>query len=106
MPELRQLPRLLYIADVPVEASFHGSTLLYRLLQNYPSERLFILEHGQASLPQRRLPGVSCDFIPRTIRHPQLTRFELFVAGTKEAGDAMRLLLRAGSERFDAVLTV
>lgn len=53
------LPRLLYLGDVPVEASFHGSTLLYRLLQQYPAGRLVIIE-GTLVPPRtdRRLPGV------------------------------------------------
>ena len=38
------LPRLLYVGDVPVEASYHGSALIYRLLQRYPVERLRIVE--------------------------------------------------------------
>lgn len=52
-------PRLLYVGDVPVEASFHGSMLLYRLLQSYPAERLVVIE-GDLFGPQtdRRLPGV------------------------------------------------
>src|SRR5438876_1408984 len=54
------LRRLLYVADVPVESSYHGSALIYRLLETYPSERLMIIEpdHGM-SLPQRRLPQVA-----------------------------------------------
>ena len=52
-------PRLVYIGDVPVEASYHGSALLYRLLQEYPSDRLRIVE-GNLIPPKtdRRLPGV------------------------------------------------
>jgi glycosyltransferase involved in cell wall biosynthesis len=53
------LPRLLYLGDVPVEASYHGSALLYRLLQRYPAGRLVIVE-GNLFRPatDRRLPGV------------------------------------------------
>ena len=43
MPE-GPLPRLLYLGDVPVEASYHGSALIYRLLQHYPVDRLMIIE--------------------------------------------------------------
>lgn len=58
MPD-RPLPRLLYLGDVPVEASYHGSALLYRLLQRYPADRLQIIE-GNLFPPgtDRRLPGV------------------------------------------------
>jgi len=53
------LPRLLYISDVPVEASYHGSALLFRLLQDWPAERLRVIEANLLrSLPERRLPGV------------------------------------------------
>ena len=53
------LPRLLYVGDVPVEASYHGSALLYRLFQGYPAARLQIAESNL--LPPRttrRLPDV------------------------------------------------
>lgn len=54
------LPRLLYVGDVAVESSYHGSTLLYRLLQQYPPDRLMIVE-GNLFPPRtdRRLPGVT-----------------------------------------------
>lgn len=55
-----QLPSLLYLSDVPVESSYHGSALLYRLLQDYPRERLLILEPAPwPSQPQRRLEGAT-----------------------------------------------
>lgn len=55
----QQLPRLIYVGDVPVESSYHGSLLLYRLFAGYPKEKLLIVETDLArSLPERRLPGV------------------------------------------------
>ena len=64
-------PRLLYLGDVPVESSYHGSTLLYRLLQGYPADRLRIVE-GNLSLsrPDRRLAGVRYQAL--TIGRPRL----------------------------------
>src|SRR6185503_21071612 len=53
------LPRLLYIADVPVEASQHGSALIFRLLETYPADRLRVVETGVPSQAERRLPGVT-----------------------------------------------
>jgi glycosyltransferase involved in cell wall biosynthesis len=53
------LPRLLYVGDVPVEASYHGSALLHRLLSNYPHEKLTIIETATESQPGRRLPEVA-----------------------------------------------
>ena len=52
-------PRLLYVGDVPVEASYHGSALLYRLLTDYPPERLTIIETATRSESPRRLPHVN-----------------------------------------------
>lgn len=53
------LPRLLYVGDVPVESTYHGSALLFRLLQTYPANRLIVVEAGlNESQPARRLPGV------------------------------------------------
>src|SRR5688572_18338859 len=52
------LPRLLYVGDVPVEASYHGSALLHRLLGDYPVDRLTVIETAAPSTPARRLPKV------------------------------------------------
>ncbi|WP_017292532.1 glycosyltransferase [Geminocystis herdmanii] len=53
------LPRLLYIADVPVESSYHGSALVYRLLEEYPPNKLLIIETNLlVSQGQRRLSNV------------------------------------------------
>jgi glycosyltransferase involved in cell wall biosynthesis len=43
---------------VPVECSYHGSALLWRLLENYPPEDLLIVEGIHRSSVERRLPGV------------------------------------------------
>ncbi len=50
---------MLYVGDVPVESTYHGSALLHRLLADYPSDRLTVLETGARSRPERRLPGVA-----------------------------------------------
>jgi glycosyltransferase involved in cell wall biosynthesis len=53
------LPRLIYMADVPIEASYHGSALMCRLLQDYPKDRLTVVETGRsASLEEGRIDGV------------------------------------------------
>ena len=55
----QSLPKLLYIGDVPVESSYHGSMLLYRLLEGYPTDKLLILEPTAARpSPSRRLQNV------------------------------------------------
>ena len=71
MPPSRTLPRLLYLADVPVEASFYGAILLYRLLEDYPKEKLLILEPTMVrSNDSRRLKNVP--YLPLWIGWPRL----------------------------------
>ena len=51
--------RLAYFGDVPVEASHHGSALLYRLLCNRGANTLRVVEGiPWRSQPERRIPGV------------------------------------------------
>ena len=70
------LPHLLYLGDVPVEVSYHGSALLYRLLQNYPPERLRVVEGNlRSSLVERRLIGVSYRTVKVGWARPLYTRF-------------------------------
>jgi glycosyltransferase involved in cell wall biosynthesis len=52
------LPRLAYLGEVPVECSYHGSALLWRLLENYPPKDLLIVEGIHRSSVERRLPEV------------------------------------------------
>ena len=52
------LPKILYMADVPVEQSYAGATQLYRLLEFYPKDKLVIVQ-GMVVNNQKRLPGVS-----------------------------------------------
>src|SRR5215217_846777 len=59
MVVIDHVPRLLYVGDVPVEASYHGSALLHRLLSDYPPGQLMVLETATASEPNRRLPDVN-----------------------------------------------
>jgi len=63
------LPRLLYVGDVPVEASYHGSALLHRLLSDYPHEKLIVIETATKSEPRRRLPEVA--YISHRIGKPR-----------------------------------
>lgn len=69
------LPCLLYVGDVPVESSYHGSALLYRLFDGYDTERLLIIEAGLCdSMPGRRLQGVRYAFAPAACRRLSNTR--------------------------------
>src|SRR5215213_10787798 len=58
------LQTLLYVGDVPVEATYHGSALLHRLLSDHPPEKLTVVETAKESEPKRRLPTV------KYISHP------------------------------------
>lgn len=104
------LPRLLYIGDVPVEASYHGSALLYRLLQTYPRERLRIVEAGlEASRPDRRLAGVEYRQVPLKGRRLLSTRFHRQVSSFFSLLAPWRAgAMRAACKGFqpEAVLTV
>ena len=58
--DVSNLPRLLYIGDVPIESTVAGSSLIYRLLEQYPPSQLQIVEGNIAvSQPKKRLPQVS-----------------------------------------------
>jgi glycosyltransferase involved in cell wall biosynthesis len=102
-------PRLLYVGDVPVEASYHGSALLHRLLSDYPQDRLTVIETATESNPARRLPEVN--YISHPIGKPRWlnTRFHPYVvawfthAGKRQAPKILQSVNGAG---FDSVLTV
>jgi hypothetical protein len=109
-PERSRLPHLIYISDVPVEASYHGSLQLYRLMQGYPAEKLSIVETGaQPSQRARRLVGVSYHHLPISSSGMLNTRFHSLVSSwftwraPKSAG-----LIQSSIEdiRAEAVLTV
>jgi hypothetical protein len=48
------LPRLSYLGEVPVECSYHGSALLWRLFESYPPEDLLIVEGIHRSFVERQ----------------------------------------------------
>ena len=66
---------MLYIGDVPVEASYHGSALLHRLLADYPPEKLFVVETAAPSVPARRLADVKYVSYPIARQRWLNTRF-------------------------------
>jgi hypothetical protein len=105
-----ELPRLLYIGDVPVESSYHGSQLLFRLLQTYPRERLRIIEAGvQTSQLDRRLPGVEYTTALQPHRRWLNTRWNRWIAAFLTLRASLRLMSishAVGSFTPEAVLTV
>ncbi len=103
-----ELPRLAYVGDVPVERSTHGAGLLYRLLQDYPPEKLLVVEAWPAiSQPARRLPGVAYhEFAlwPKRGR-TRLRRLAATWLALRAASNARRLLGLMGGFEPQAILT-
>jgi glycosyltransferase involved in cell wall biosynthesis len=71
--DAKALPRLLYIGDVPVENTFAGAIYLYRLLRNYPADKLLVYAPVDGMV--QPLPGVR--YVAADARWPRLlhTRF-------------------------------
>jgi glycosyltransferase involved in cell wall biosynthesis len=108
--ESARLPRLLYVSDVPVEASYHGSALIYRLLTDYPNEQLRIIESSLSrSNSQRRLPNVEYAELKQGHRRLLNTRFNRWYSTwlMMTAGLRVRQLSQLlDSFKPEAVLTV
>jgi hypothetical protein len=71
------LPCALYIADVPVRATHHGSALIYRLFESYPANKLIIYESQLSKSnisSEPRLPGVSYYYLKPLLRRFFRTR--------------------------------
>ncbi len=104
----RRLPRLLVVGDVPVEETYHGSLLLYRLLEQYPSDKLEIIETGSLSAPSKRLAG-TYHWLPLANQRWLNTRFhDWFTLWYSYAAKSALNVLPPGIDHnsFDAVLTV
>src|SRR6185369_10805362 len=107
--ERRMLPRLLYVGDVPVEASYHGSALLHRLLSDYPPEQLTIVETATPSETSRRLPQVNYLSHPIGKQRWLNTRFHPYVAAWfTQTGKrfAPKITHSLNGFAFESVLTV
>jgi glycosyltransferase involved in cell wall biosynthesis len=103
------LPGIVYVGDVPVEASYHGSALLHRLLSDYPTDKLTIIETATESQSQRRLPKVN--YISHPIGKPRWlnTRFHPYaVAWFTHAAPRLAPQIAQSLNGFDCegVLTV
>ena len=101
--------KLLYVGDVPVEASYHGSALLHRLLSDYPPDCLTVLETGKQSEPVRRLQRVK--YISYPIGKQRLLNTRLhpyFTAWYSQTGSRIgpRILQSLNGLAFESVLTV
>jgi glycosyltransferase involved in cell wall biosynthesis len=103
---IASLPNLIYIGDVPIERSYHGSLVLYRLLEDYPAGSLTVIETGTKSISAQRLTGVSYLSLPMRSRWLD-TRFHSLVLSWSMIRAARPDFLNKLSElNFDAVMTV
>lgn len=101
--------KLLYVGDVPVEASYHGSALLHRLLSQYPHEQLMVIETATLSQPERRLPNVNYISHPIGKQRWLNTRFHPYaVAWFSQTGTRVGSRIAQSMNGFgcEAVLTV
>lgn len=104
-----RLPRLCYVADVPVESSQHGSALMFRLFEQYPTDRLRIVETGLSSLPDRRLPNVPYSHLPIGRRRWLNTRLHGIYSAwlyTRATSHAAAVLDSCSGFGCEAVVTV
>lgn len=105
-----ELPRLLYVGEVDVQAFCHGSLLLYRILDSYPRDRLRIMETSPSgSAVARRLPGVAYEHFPLPAGPVFYNRFARHYAGVLPAltqGLSRELRERLGALPWDMLLTV
>lgn len=96
---------MLYLGDVPVESTYHGSALLHRLLTGYPSDKLTVLETGTASQPERRLPGITYLEHPLDCSRWLKTRFHPY-AMAWFSHRAPKAVFSLNGTKFDGILTV
>lgn len=107
---VKSLPRLCYIGEVPIECSYHGSALLWRLFENYPPKNLLAVEGIHRSSIERRLPSVryvhpSTPGVSRLLR----TRYAREVSEVLYRAVpilAATLAPRVAYERPEAIITV
>src|SRR5262249_3602871 len=103
------VPRLLYLAYVPVESYMHGLALVYRLFESYPAERLLIVECMCESQADHRIPNVQYRAIKSSLSRLLKNRFShylwpLSLAGVYLSSRSISRIVR--SYRPQAVLTV
>lgn len=106
--EARISPKILYVGDVPVERSYHGSALLYRLLELHTAG-LTIVETGNVSSNTRRLPDVSYSPLRLANQRWLNTRFHSYVCAYNSyvatgAGEELNRVVE--NVECDCVLTV
>ena len=103
-------PRLLYLADVRVEATHSGAMQLFRLLEYYPPNQLLIVESNlEPETPSRRLNQVNYLEIPlvnRKIMHSRLHKYYASWISAVSSNHIRKIPKIIGAFRPEAVLTV
>ena len=102
------LPKLLYVGDVAVESTVAGSALIYRLLEQYPADRLQIIE-GIASQPEKRLKNVDYKTIKvgnKRLLHSRLTPIYNSFLLSSSRQKYSQLIKIANEFQPEAILTV
>lgn len=102
------LPRLLYVGDVPIEASYQSSIQLHRLLETYANDVCIVETRDPASRSDRRLPGARYHALPLSTRTAMrsggaMHRLWLTATAAQRAADARQL---AADFDAEAVLTI
>jgi glycosyltransferase involved in cell wall biosynthesis len=104
------LPRVLYLGDVPLEESFAGSTLLYRLFERYPADRMLVIETDMQSSPNgRRLEDVRYErltFVKERFLRSRVRRVYGSALALTAAARARRVDRLVGTFRPEAVVSV
>src|SRR4051794_7711655 len=107
------LPRLTYIGEIPVSSTVASSALIYRLLLDYPSHKLQILQSNLLPLPDQytRLPGVKYEAFFQSFRRPLSMRGarhyrRIMLATAPVMGHLVAKQIEKRGWRPDAILTV
>lgn len=105
-----QLPRLIYIGDVPVASTVAGSMLLYRLLQNYPDDCLMVVESNLAATRcSDRVAGVNYKSFYlgfKRLLHSRFARIYVFYLLITARQKSKKLDSFISKFQPDAILTV
>ena len=102
-------PRLLYLGDVPPESTVESPSLLFRLLQDYPKERLRVLFRSEyTSDASQRLPGIRYETFHLDLLKLPPMRFTLNRAATLFTADVINRGAYSGLSGFQpqAILTI
>ncbi len=84
------LPKILYLSDVPVELSSAGATLLYRLLQHYPKDKLYIIQGVGMDNKRPRVEGVKYHVSRSKLERLRFTRFAKYTKALSLASELSR----------------